>query len=256
VTFPNPFLSTGLQPAGSGGSSVSIPYLIGYTQSVNANTAAAPRNPVLQVFATAQTVPPVGFYQYSNDTVAAAASFVKSRGALGAHAVVVSGDQLGNLAFRGSDGTDFITAAAIVAEVDGVPGSADMPGRIRALTTRDGAASATEALRLDSLQRMTTTAARIKKTRVVTAAGDVTVTEADSHVFVNKTVGAATVVNLPASPATGTEAVIKDAKGDALVNNITITPAAGTIDGAATLPIITNYGAARLVYNGTEWSVV
>lgn len=94
-------------------------------------------------------------------------------------------------------------------------------------------------------------------TRVVTAAGAVTVSGTlDQVVVVNKTVGAATTVNLPATPATGLMVVIKDGKGDAGANNITITPAAGNIDGAGTLVINANYGKAALVYNGAEWSTI
>lgn len=91
--------------------------------------------------------------------------------------------------------------------------------------------------------------------RVVTAAGAVTVSATDVVVVVNKTVGAATTVNLPAG-VLGTYFIIKDGKGDGSTHNITMMPAAGTIDGAATLVISTNYGVARLVYNGSEWSVI
>ncbi len=92
--------------------------------------------------------------------------------------------------------------------------------------------------------------------RVVTAAGAVTVAVTDQVVVVNKTTGAATTVNLPASPRTGQQFKIKDGKGDAATNNITITPAAGNIDGAATKVISTNYGAATVVYNGTQWNAL
>jgi len=94
------------------------------------------------------------------------------------------------------------------------------------------------------------------KPRIVTAAGAITVNSYDHVIFANKTVGAATTVNLPASPTAGDEYIIKDAKGDAGANNITITPAAGTIDGSGTLVISTNYGKARIVYSGTEWNQV
>lgn len=92
--------------------------------------------------------------------------------------------------------------------------------------------------------------------RVVTAAGAVTVAVTDQVVVVNKTTGAATTVNLPAAPRTGQQFKIKDGKGDAATNNITITPAAGNIDGAATKVISTNYGAATVVYNGSQWNVL
>lgn len=104
---------------------------------------------------------------------------------------------------------------------------------------------------------LTTTGFIVNKVRVVTAAGAVTVSATtDNIVIVNKTTGAATTVNLPASPTTGLTYTIKDGKGDAATNNITITPAAGTIDGAATSVISTNYGSRDIVYNGTQWNVI
>lgn len=91
--------------------------------------------------------------------------------------------------------------------------------------------------------------------RVVTAAGAVTVTSADNIVIVNKTVGAATTVNFPAG-VLNTVFTVKDGKGDAASNNITVTPAAGNIDGSGTYVISTNFGAGKFVYNGTQWNVI
>lgn len=95
----------------------------------------------------------------------------------------------------------------------------------------------------------------ITSARVVTAGASTTVTGTDTLIVIRKATGSATGVTLPASPAAGRTIVIKDGKGDAATNNITITPAAGTIDGAATLVISANRGIARLVYDGTEWVV-
>ncbi len=52
--------------------------------------------------------------------------------------------------FAGSDGTNFVTGATIRAQVDGTPGTNDMPGRIVLSTTGDGASSPTERLRITS----------------------------------------------------------------------------------------------------------
>lgn len=93
-------------------------------------------------------------------------------------------------------------------------------------------------------------------TRVVTAAGAVTVAATTEYfVCINKTVGAATAVNLPAAPPTGVTYLIKDCKGDAASNNITITPAAGNIDGSATYVLSNNFGSVALTYTGTFWAV-
>jgi hypothetical protein len=49
------------------------------------------------------------------------------------------------------DGTDFNSeAASIRAQIDGTPGSNDVPGRLSFATTADGAASPTERMRIDS----------------------------------------------------------------------------------------------------------
>lgn len=71
-------------------------------------------------------------------------------GVLGTQAVVASGDTLGFIDFGGSDGTGFIRAATIAAQVDGTPGTNDMPGRLVFSTTADGASSVTERARITS----------------------------------------------------------------------------------------------------------
>lgn len=100
--------------------------------------------------------------------------------------------------------------------------------------------------------------------RTVTAAGPVTVLVSDFQVLLNKTVGEATVVNLPSAALVVSGAynyapkIIKDLKGDAGTNNITLTPAVGeTIDGQATMPMGGNYASATLwpLANGTGWFV-
>ena len=59
--------------------------------------------------------------------------------------IVQDGDTLGQITFRGDDGTDLnSTGATIVASVDGTPGSNDMPGRLVFSTTADGSSSETE----------------------------------------------------------------------------------------------------------------
>lgn len=103
---------------------------------------------------------------------------------------------------------------------------------------------------------LTTKSGIIRNVRFITAAGAVTVATTDDIIIIDKTVGAATTVNLVSAPTKGTTFVIKDGKGDAAVNNITITPAAGTIDGAATFVINVNYGSVTVVASGNEWSIL
>jgi hypothetical protein len=80
----------------------------------------------------------------------------RTRGTVvGSSTIVVSGDNLGTIAFAGADGTDIRTKAAeIYAQVDGTPGANDMPGRLVFSTTADGASAPTERLRIDSSGRL------------------------------------------------------------------------------------------------------
>jgi hypothetical protein len=78
--------------------------------------------------------------------------FGKSRGtANNATTVVQDGDTLGNISFRGADGTDLNTVGArIVAQVDGTPGSNAMPGRLIFSTNDSSGTVVNEVVRIDS----------------------------------------------------------------------------------------------------------
>jgi hypothetical protein len=79
----------------------------------------------------------------------------KSRSAsAGGNAIVSSGDRLGAIVLQGADGAKLVPAARIDAFVDGTPGTDDMPGRWVFSTTGDGQAAPTEALEIDSQQRV------------------------------------------------------------------------------------------------------
>jgi hypothetical protein len=70
-------------------------------------------------------------------------------GSAGNYTIVANGDILGEIRFAGADGTDLQTNGALIrAEVDGTPGSNDMPGRLVFSTTADGASSPTERMRI------------------------------------------------------------------------------------------------------------
>ena len=61
------------------------------------------------------------------------------------------------LRFDFYDGTTYLPGAAIFAEVDGTPGTNDMPGRLMFSTTADGASTLTERMRIDSTGNTTFT---------------------------------------------------------------------------------------------------
>ncbi len=76
-------------------------------------------------------------------------------------------------------------------------------------------------------------------------------------VVVKKASGAATQVTLSPSPDIGWMCIVKDGKGDAATNNITVVGAsAATIDGASSFIIAQNYGGAIFHWSGTEWNVL
>lgn len=74
-------------------------------------------------------------------------------------------------------------------------------------------------------------------------------------VVVNQASGAAYYVNLPGTPTTGDILEVKDKKGDAAVNNITVNGNGNTIDGGTSYVIDANRAAFRFVYDGAEWGV-
>ena len=92
---------------------------------------------------------------FRNDAFSNILTLAHSRnGAIGSHTIVQSGDDLGALAFAGSDGTAFIRGAQISAQVDGTPGTNDMPGRLIFSTTADNASNPTERMRIDNQGRV------------------------------------------------------------------------------------------------------
>ena len=92
----------------------------------------------------------------------------------------------------------------------------------------------------------------------LSGAADVTATLADYIIGVDNTAAARTVT-LPTPSTTGAAAntgkvyIIKDQSGAAATNNITITPATGTIDGVASIVIDSNFGETQVYSDGAAW---
>lgn len=90
----------------------------------------------------------------------------------------------------------------------------------------------------------------------IAVATPVAVTPTDEVVSVEVPGPVAVAVNLPAG-VLGQVFYVKDGLGLAApATPITITPAAGTIDGAATATIDAPYGALTLLYSGVEWKIL
>ena len=64
------------------------------------------------------------------------------------YTILQSGDGIGTVAFQAADGNEFVTAAQIVANVDGTPGDNDMPARLSFSVTEDGNSFPTERMRI------------------------------------------------------------------------------------------------------------
>lgn len=94
----------------------------------------------------------------------------------------------------------------------------------------------------------------IKKTAV-----SYNVLNTDYYIGITDTTAARTMT-LPASGLTGNKIgqtyIFKDESGGAATNNITITASSGTIDGAASAVINTNYGSIKIVYDGTNYFII
>ena len=96
-------------------------------------------------------ITPFDFLRGDASASPAYATFFKSRATDGsADTVVQSNDGIVALRFYGADGASFRQAAEIDVEIDGTPGSSDMPGRFVFKTTPDGSAAPAEALRISN----------------------------------------------------------------------------------------------------------
>lgn len=149
-------------------------------------------------------------------------------------------------------GTDFSASTAAGAVTVHLPAAG---------TTISGGKITNTAQSLSGVKTLTsaliTQAGRRRYVRYHTAPAAVTVAGGlDDVIAVNKSTAGATAVTLPAGPTTGDCYTIVDAKGDAAGNNITISPSAGTINGAATSVINSNYGFRTYIFNGTEWNII
>ncbi|HEV2412550.1 MAG TPA: glycosyl hydrolase family 28-related protein [Candidatus Saccharimonadales bacterium] len=74
----------------------------------------------------------------------------------------------------------------------------------------------------------------------------------DTDILCNQSAAITITIPNPANMASRV-LVIKDISGTAATNNITITPSSGTIDGASSKVLITNYDVVQLVTDGTNW---
>jgi hypothetical protein len=113
--------------------------------------ATSGHNSRIQVQGTDAATSSISLTRHSNDNGGAKLMIGKSRAASvgGATAIQVN-DTTGQIDFVGADGTDMATRTATIrSQVDGAPGSNDMPGRLVFETTPDGSASPSERMQID-----------------------------------------------------------------------------------------------------------
>jgi hypothetical protein len=127
--------------------------LVGTSSVVALNTGAAPRIPANQ-FATLSSSNNARYalscigYNATNGINGAILSLARNKASNLTNTLVADADELGKIEFAGADGSGYLPGASIAAEVDGTPGTNDMPGRLVFSVTADGASSPTEAMRI------------------------------------------------------------------------------------------------------------
>ena len=131
--------------------------IVGHTaqETVSAGDGATDMVPEVQILGTAGADSSILVAAFSNTaTIAAAPTIHLVKGghaSIGSHAVVTDDEVLGAILFGGDDGTDLESIGAwIKAEVDGTPGTGDLPTRIIMGTSADGAEVPTTRLTIDS----------------------------------------------------------------------------------------------------------
>jgi hypothetical protein len=119
------------------------------TSSARSNFFNGTGTAALQVEGVTNDSSALSIIRNSNDIARAILTLAKTRGgSVGSTTIVQNGDEVGQISFQASDGTEFVECANIFAVVDGTPGANDMPGRLVFSTTADGASSPTEAMRI------------------------------------------------------------------------------------------------------------
>ena len=204
----------------------------GYTSAISGyiDYAGNTRTPLFQQQGTSIASAGIATTNWGNTTFPSGLYLAKSRsGTVGTRGIVSSGDNMGAVLFEGDDGTNFIPSAAIFGQVDGTPGTNDMPGRLVFSTTADGASTPTERMRIDSSGNvLVTNAAGLG---YGTGAGG-TVTQATSKstsVTLNKPTGVITMNNAALADAT-TVAFGCFNSVAAATDTVVLTPLASTID--------------------------
>ena len=110
-----------------------------------------PTNSRLQVTGSDFATSSIRMTRFESGTSGPSLLFAHSRGTESSQTILSSGDEYGKIRFYGHDGTNTDSLAAeIKANVDGTPGTDDVPGRLTFHTTPDGSNTPTERMRIHS----------------------------------------------------------------------------------------------------------
>jgi hypothetical protein len=120
--------------------------LVGTSSARTFNVGTGTAQPSFQV----ESATGLSLLRSQDVTTGSQLTLAQARGSAGSPTIINTNDINGLINFTGFDGTNFVTSAWIRAEVDGTPGTGDMPGRLVFSTTADGNASPTERLRITS----------------------------------------------------------------------------------------------------------
>ena len=132
--------------------------VIGHTaqETISIGDGSTDLVPELQMLGTGQADSSLMLASFSTTATAAGAPLIAlvkgGHATIGSHTVVTDGEELGNIIAFGDDGTDLEAPAAMIQfEVDGTPGTGDMPGRIIFATTTDAGETLSERMRINAL---------------------------------------------------------------------------------------------------------
>jgi hypothetical protein len=186
--------------------------VVGHTsqETISIGDGATDLVPGVQILGTGQVDASLMLAAFSATATAAGApllALVKSGDAAidGTHVVVTDGEELGNIIAYGDDGTDLEAPAAMISfEVDGTPGTGDMPGRILFATTTDGGEVLTERMRINALgnisssaRTVTVSAANATNNTAITVENTSNNSSAAEHAYFEAKVGGTTTEGDP-----------------------------------------------------------
>jgi hypothetical protein len=235
------------------------PFVIDASGFVMAGSTVNIDNAQIQTFNGAQTN-----FRWNAASTGPSSYLKKSRSAtIGLYSIVNNGDTLGALRWSGDDGVTFIDGASIIGQVDGTPGTNDMPGRLVFSTTADGAATPTERMRINSSGVISytgslTVAAYVETVVPITltsagAVGTLVIT-AGTVLTATLSAGVPCTFAMPTSPVAGQSFILRLTQAATSMTTATFT---GVKWPGGTAPTITATASAvdilSFVYIGTSW---